>query len=127
MSTLEQVQDNVATMSPFAPLNAQEYEVVAQALTEYRRSVTIPCTGCRYCMDCPAGVDIPLMFKLYNQYAIDKKANHFRDNYAAVEAGKRADHCVACGQCMQHCPQGIAIPDEMRKIQQCMQKILAGA
>ena len=127
MTTLEQVRDNVATMTPFAPLNEREYEVVAAALAEYRRSVTIPCTGCRYCMDCPAGVDIPQMFKLYNQYAIDKKAHHFRDGYQAMEESKRADRCVGCGQCMQHCPQGIRIPEEMQKIQRCMQAILAGA
>ncbi|MCI6428732.1 MAG: 4Fe-4S dicluster domain-containing protein, partial [Rikenellaceae bacterium] len=28
----------------------------------------------------------------------------------------RANKCINCGQCIQHCPQSIDIPHELRKI-----------
>jgi predicted aldo/keto reductase-like oxidoreductase len=33
-----------------------------------------------------------------------------------VERFRQADHCIGCGQCNPHCPQGIDIPKELRKI-----------
>jgi predicted aldo/keto reductase-like oxidoreductase len=27
-----------------------------------------------------------------------------------------ASLCVRCGKCVEHCPQGIAIPDELKKV-----------
>jgi hypothetical protein len=70
MSTLEQVEDNLATFNAFRPLDEGERAVVEQAAAVYRRRVRNGCTGCRYCMPCPAGVDIPRNFTLWNEYGI---------------------------------------------------------
>ena len=70
MSTVQQVEDNTATMMDFEPLTDEDRKVVEAALEAYRKNKTIPCTGCRYCMDCPFGVDIPGVFKAYNTFAI---------------------------------------------------------
>ncbi|MGN1257292.1 MAG: 4Fe-4S dicluster domain-containing protein, partial [Candidatus Limisoma sp.] len=29
---------------------------------------------------------------------------------------RQASHCIGCGKCMPHCPQSIAIPDELHRI-----------
>ena len=116
MSDLAQVQDNVKTMTDFKPLTQREREVLTEALDIYRSSGTIPCTGCRYCMDCPDGVDIPKVFAIYNQYRIDHNENSFRSTYGYLEEEKQAQHCVRCGKCMEHCPQHIQIPDKMEEI-----------
>ncbi len=115
MSNMEQLQDNISTMTDFEPLSEREREVLEQALDVYRRNHLIPCTGCRYCMDCPFGVDIPGVFKLYNQYKISKYKEGFLRGYR--ELGKSGpESCRACGACMRHCPQKIQIPERMKEI-----------
>ena len=62
MSNMEQLQDNIGTMTDFMPLSPAEEAALEKALEVYRKTKLIPCTGCRYCMDCKQGVDIPKMF-----------------------------------------------------------------
>lgn len=130
MTAPEQVKDNVKTMTDFEPLSEKDYETLKKALKAYLQTGTIPCTGCRYCMDCPSGVDIPGVFALYNKCASeghlpvsfgDEKAREanmgvFLETYGALPEQNRADRCVGCKKCMQHCPQKIRIPDRMREI-----------
>jgi predicted aldo/keto reductase-like oxidoreductase len=33
-----------------------------------------------------------------------------------LKAEQRADQCLNCGECLEACPQGIEIPDWMKKI-----------
>ncbi len=119
MTTYEQVVDNVSTMEDFKPLDASEYATLEKAKIIFLENTTIPCTGCRYCMDCPAGVDIPKMFAVYNNYRISRFAPSFVGAYGEM-GGQSADACVACGACMEHCPQFIKIPERMAEIRECI-------
>jgi predicted aldo/keto reductase-like oxidoreductase len=73
MTTMDQLKDNITTMSPFRPLSEPEYRVIEKALAAYRCYATIPCTSCRYCMDCPEGVDIPKNLGVYNDHGFSWK------------------------------------------------------
>ena len=116
MSTLEQVQDNVKTMSPFKPLTQDERVVIENALAAYRKAGAIPCTNCRYCMDCPQGVEIPKNLGIYNNYqrAVSQSnpmANFlFEMEYRLFKASEQASNCADCGDCKTRCPQHIDIP-----------------
>lgn len=123
MSNMEQVRDNVDTMTRFEPLTDREREVIDEALEAYRKKDTVPCTGCRYCMDCPFGVDIPKMFSLYNHYVLDRDGEDYLEAYEAQPESERADQCQACGACMEKCPQHIRIPDQMVAIRETVEKI----
>lgn len=117
MSDLQQLEDNVATMTHFEPMNEQELAAIDRMVEEIRKVNEIPCTGCRYCMDCPMGVDIPEIFSIYSQYKIFGKEKAFVQDYEeVVEHGNGAEHCVRCMACTTKCPQMIAIPDKLEMI-----------
>lgn len=117
MSDMAQLEDNVAMMTNFEPMNEKELEAVAKVVEEIHKVNDIPCTGCRYCMDCPMGVDIPEIFAIYSRLKIFGKDKSFVEDYKEVmENGNGAEHCVGCQQCMNHCPQSIEIPDKLAMI-----------
>jgi hypothetical protein len=96
--------------------------LLEKAAEAYNLRDIIPCTACRYCMDCPSGVDIPGMFELYNGYAVSKNKEGFLEAYNEINVGERADCCTACGLCAPLCPQSIDIPGKMEKIKNLVAK-----
>lgn len=116
MSNLEQVQDNTATMTDFEPLKEADYQTIETALEIYRKNITIPCTGCKYCIDCPKEIDIPGIFKLSNDFAISKNRSAFKESYGKLPVGRTAADCISCRKCVSLCPQSIQIPEELAKI-----------
>jgi predicted aldo/keto reductase-like oxidoreductase len=122
MNGIEQVRDNIKTLSPFRPLSNDEREALERAATLFRASGVVPCTGCRYCMDCPSGVDIPRLFSVYNNYRIvltnapQRAAIVFDNTYHTLPESVHADHCIACGACRELCPQKIDIPERVKEI-----------
>lgn len=116
MTLPEHVEDNIRTFSPLKPLTESERKTLDQALASYRKRLAVPCTACRYCMPCPAGVEIPKIFGLYNQYKISGNKWLFTNNYNVLPEDAKIASCVNCGKCTKHCPQKIQIPAELRKI-----------
>ena len=112
MSTLEQVQENLAAAeeSGVNTLRPAEVELIEQVRQRYQELAAIPCTGCKYCLPCPQGVNIPRLFEVYNSGLIYDKADFARNDYRLwVPAGEKADLCLACGECETRCPQSIPI------------------
>ncbi len=118
MSTMEQVKDNLATFKEFKPLSETEKATIDEIVTIIKSRVQNGCTGCRYCMPCPAGVNIPACFSAWNTY-------HMYQNYNVVswkwehELGDKAQakNCIQCGKCEAQCPQKIAIREDLKKVQ----------
>lgn len=123
MTTMEHMKDNVATVDDFKPLTESERELLFKVADVYKQSKTVPCTGCRYCMDCPAGVDIPAVFKIYNQYCVTENKAQFLADYEALGDSKQAHHCVACRKCCSQCPQSIDIPTRMEDVKALYKKL----
>lgn len=116
MNRMDHLEENIATLSGFKPLTAGERRTLDRALTAYRSSGTIPCTGCSYCMPCAVGVEIPRNFGLYNQYKTSGNFRSFLGIYNKMPAGERASACVSCQLCVRKCPQQINIPEQLEKI-----------
>jgi predicted aldo/keto reductase-like oxidoreductase len=116
MNAMEQLTDNIATMNDFRPVTAQEIKLLNQAAEAYNRAGVIACTGCHYCMPCPAGVDIPKIFSVYNHYRIVNFRIPFDNGYATLHENEKASACIGCGQCVTKCPQHLSIPAYMQEI-----------
>lgn len=117
MSTMEQVEDNINTFSPFRPLNIREEVAIANTAAALRARVQNGCTGCRYCMPCPHGVDIPGNFKLWNTYHMYQRYESIRFGWEGKAESEKPTSCVSCGKCMVNCPQKINIPMDLQKVQ----------
>lgn len=119
MSDIAQTAENIEIFSRFQPLNKTEFMALKEASEIIRGIQDIPCTECRYCACCPLEIKIPEIFTAYNSY---HKFNHpggFLWTFEAeIPADKRADACISCGMCEAVCPQHIAIPEEIRRIEE---------
>lgn len=119
MSDEQQLLDNCATFSDFKPLSEKELAVISEVTDELCKLNDIPCTGCRYCMDCPKGVDIPEIFSVYGQWKVFGNAERFVNGYEnALNHNRAANNCVKCGLCAKQCPQLIDIPNQLARVHQ---------
>ena len=119
MSTMEQVEDNLATAEAALPgsLGKEEKMIIGEAKEFYRSRIRIGCTNCQYCMPCPSGVNIPELFWGYNHDGMFDdfdKGQYWTTKFIKPEA--RAYNCVECGQCESQCPQGLPIMEHLKKI-----------
>jgi predicted aldo/keto reductase-like oxidoreductase len=114
-----QVRQNIeyASRSSVGMLKTGDLDMLDETRSIYETKAFVPCTKCRYCMPCPAGVDIPGVYEIYNHSAIDNKKAI--GEYAAFTGGK-ADLCIRCGKCLAACPQKIDSPELMPKIAEAL-------
>jgi len=119
MSTVEQVEDNLKTFADADGLTKVEQDILGKALREFKSTINVPCTGCRYCCDdCPMQINIPEYLKFYNNFKISGK--WALSSIDKVESqGKPAD-CIGCGSCKSHCPQSIDVPKCMAELAEAM-------
>lgn len=116
MSEPDQVSDNIATFSGPA-LTADQMNAISEAASKLKADIIIPCTGCNYCYECPAGIKIPKIFSWYN----DAAAKGFHWIWGSLSAeyeklGANGKDCLKCGNCESHCPQKISIIDKLQEI-----------
>ena len=121
MSNMEQLEDNLGYMENFKPLNEEEYALIKKAVTAINSTITVPCTGCAYCVDgCPMNIAIPKYFSLYNAdlQEVEEKGwtpqGEYYNNLTKT-FGKASD-CVECGQCEGVCPQHLSIIQYLKDV-----------
>lgn len=114
MNAPEQMLVNISTLTDFVPMDERELTVCKNAAALLNKTDVIPCTGCDYCADCPQGVKISSVFAVYNKYKNGEiDGDEAAKEYAVIDV--KASDCIGCGQCKEHCPQSIDIPELMQK------------
>jgi len=129
MSDEAQVADNIRIARDAKPnsLSDDELKVFDQVKAVMLEKTKIPCTACGYCMPCSHGVDIPGCFSYYNdKYLMGDKSARFKymQNLGAMSVKpSNASQCKSCGKCESHCPQKIAIREQLKIVSREMEGI----
>lgn len=121
MGDMDQLRENImyANRAEVDMLGEKEKEMIMKAGDVFNKGANVQCTACEYCLPCPAGINIPQIFKLYNMNAVlyswdDKPKKKY------MELERKADDCIKCRKCEGHCPQNLKISEIMTEIADVM-------
>ena len=128
MNSLEMVEANCRTADEagIGTLTPADLETIEQIKRAILAKQQVGCTGCRYCMPCPKGVDIPGIFRCWNTMYTESKAEGRRQFIQTVGLTREpafASQCIRCGKCEQHCPQGIPIRDKLQEADRALRPL----
>ncbi len=123
MNNEEHIRENLRTADEAYPgsLSREEHDLIVQVRDTYQGLSRVGCTGCGYCMPCPAGVDIPGCFSLYNARSLfprDRAAvfQYFGRHGGLTGGESHAGLCTGCGRCSRLCPQHLAVSELLRDV-----------
>ncbi len=116
MTSMAQLDDNLKTFDNFEALDDKESALIDELVKTIRSRTFNGCTGCRYCVPCPGGVEIPRVFRIWNDYGMYNNAGAAKHAYfEEMKPEARADNCLECGVCETACPQGLSIRDNLKE------------
>ena len=128
MNSLEMVKENcaVADAARVSELTEADHRTLAEVSARIRENEKVGCTGCRYCMPCPKGVDIPGAFRCYNAMFIESKSQgrfQYAQTVGLTKEPAFASQCIGCGKCEAHCPQGIPIREKLKEADRALRPL----
>ena len=128
MNSVEMVKENCRTASEALAghLTEEDRAVLEEVKKNIREKEKVGCTGCRYCMPCPKGVDIPGIFRCYNAMYTESKSQgrfQFAQTVGLTKKPAFATQCVQCGKCEQHCPQSIPIRQKLKEADKALRPL----
>jgi len=114
MTTMDDVKENIALAerARVGMLTHQEVTALEQAGDIYHSLIRVPCTLCRYCSECPQGIDIARIMRVYNNSAAMDPVAAEKQYREIISLGKE---CITCGYCEDVCPQDIRIMKTLRE------------
>ena len=98
--------------------------VTAETAERLRRRLKNGCTGCRYCMPCPAGIEINNCARMSLLLRRSPSAGHLSPEGQAKM--KKIEDCLHCGHCKSMCPYGLDTPKLLEENYKDYKEVLAG-
>ncbi|MBR0354164.1 MAG: aldo/keto reductase [Oscillospiraceae bacterium] len=128
MNSLDMVEANCRTAAEAkaGSLTDADFETLEKVKRAIREKERVGCTGCRYCMPCPKGVDIPGIFRCWNTMYTESKSagrTQFIQTVGLTREPAFASQCIRCGKCEQHCPQSIPIRDKLQEADRALRPL----
>lgn len=126
MNSEQMVTENCESASNINPgdFTDEDFRLIEGIKEEIMKITKVNCTGCRYCMPCPRGVDIPGVFRCYNHMYTEGKGTgrtEFIQSIALQDKPGLPSLCVACGKCEKHCPQSISIIETLKEADKALE------
>ena len=114
---MSQVEDNLLIFDTVGTglMTKEEHDLIDRVREAYISRTKIGCTGCRYCMPCPNGVNIPGVFSAWNNVSLYNM--DIKDNWQILNIkknGETPDKCLECGACEAACPQHLNIIENLK-------------
>ncbi len=131
MGSQKMLDENCASaeISGVGLLSEDDLHTINELVRIYRKYIIVDCTACKYCMNCPYGVNIPQNFAILNNVSTEKSAVRkwmVKRSYRKLagdpeklnkeKTNGNALICTECGECIEKCPQEINIPEELKKV-----------
>ncbi len=114
-SSREEIDQAVAAADTFTPLSPAEKHQLAPNIEQNFDRL---CTGCGYCLPCPADIPIPKFMDVYNQVMLnpgpDTATTRLRMHWGLT--AEQAQDCITCGACEARCTQHLPIIERLREL-----------
>ncbi|MCR5476002.1 MAG: aldo/keto reductase [Lachnospiraceae bacterium] len=128
MNSVQMVEENCRTASEAKPghLTQEDFATLELVREKIREKEKVGCTGCRYCMPCPKGVDIPGYFRCYNAMYTETKYEgrfQFAQTVGLTKEPAFSTQCIECGKCEAHCPQSIPIREKLKEADKALRPL----
>jgi predicted aldo/keto reductase-like oxidoreductase len=118
MGSRQMVDENLAAAEA-GPLKPDELTRLNSLLEKTAGLAQLYCTGCKYCMPCPQGVNIPGRLDAMIYHKVYGMTEHARRRYRDVRAEEAASEgkgiCTECGACVEKCPQHIPVLEQLKE------------
>ena len=126
MNSMEMVEQNVRTASEYGVgcMTESDRALVEAVRQEITKHVKVGCTGCGYCMPCPAGIEINTCARMSLLLRRSPSANQLTERGQAMM--KKIEGCLHCGACMKKCPYGLNTPKLLEENYEDYKNVLAG-
>jgi uncharacterized protein len=114
--------DMAANISDNAePITKAQLDKITETIGENMNAV---CTGCGYCLPCPADINIPAYMQVYNfKQMFGASDDEMREEVAEQRAWRllmssvgHASDCIKCGECEEACTQHLNIIERLEEM-----------